>query len=120
MGGSKKCRDNIAEGHQQIGDLLKTDAGKQQLNKMFNLVIMKGDFEVNYVNEFGMGAAYFPAQGNDPLCTQKLCNISKICEFMLTGNESNLQKLVELRKNQADANMLSFKASLPVKGNWAD
>lgn len=47
VGGSKKCRDNIAEGHQQIGDLLKTDAGKQQLNKMFNLVIMKGEIGVN-------------------------------------------------------------------------
>lgn len=116
-----KCRDNIAEGHQQIGMLLETDAGKQELNKMFNLLPAIDDLKINYVNEFGMGAAYFPAQGNDPLCTEKLCNIRKICEFMTSGKKSNIEKLADLRKIQNESKILSFKENnFSVKGNWAD
>ena len=30
----------------------------------------------------GNGVAYFPSQGNDPQCAEKLCNIEKICDLM--------------------------------------
>lgn len=83
--------------------MLKTDKGQASLIKMFELdVTPKTNLHDMFVNNFGMGAAYFPAQGNDPLCTENFCNIKKICEFMVKDNEhvSNLDKIIHIRKVQ--------------------
>jgi hypothetical protein len=84
VGGSQECLDVIVNGHQQVGELLQTPEGISQLSTQFNLCDPHALDDPNNQKVFaGNGVVYLPAQSNDPACTTDLCNIDKICDFLL-------------------------------------
>lgn len=91
VGGSQKCYDVIQKGHAQVAELLQSDSGRRRLETEFNTCGKKGNLDspLNQSLFASMGVAYFPAQGNDPACKGKLCNIEKVCSFLLSADRAH-------------------------------
>jgi len=103
VGGSPACTAAIATGHATIKSMFNTSSGRDQLSKFFH---MPADFFKSPSNQgdfAGNGVAYFPAQGNDPSCTQPGCNIKEICKIMTDSSRgSAVERLAALRSDQLD------------------
>jgi hypothetical protein len=105
VGGSVECKNAIRDAHQAIEDMLRAGGqGVADVEKMFDIpagALQSRDVQREY---FGSGAAYFPAQSNDPTCSEPACNIAKICGIMVDSSiGTDLQRLVVLRKAQNGA-----------------
>merc|ERR1740127_339249 len=88
VGGSAACTAAIRSGHEAVGGLLKTASGRAQLAKLFPKRVRSAQWLEAAANQrtfAGCGAAFFPAQSDDPACTKPACNIRRICEIMLAG-----------------------------------
>lgn len=104
VGGSQECLDTVANGHKQIGDLLQTSEGREQLSDLFDIcggadsIVSKRDQSVFA----GDGVIYIPTQSNDPASTEPLSNIEKICNFLVdeTNGNSDMERLAALSKIQ--------------------
>eukprot|EP01033_Poteriospumella_lacustris_P014875 gene14875-10635_t len=95
VGGSAECLAVIAEGHKAIGELLKSDVGRRELEKKFNICVPRSlDNEKNQEAFAGDGVVYLPVQSNDPACTTANCNIASICQT-LTASEDALKNPVD-------------------------
>ena len=102
VGGSAACRRNIALGHALIGQNLSTAEGRRFLASLFKLPSAEWlENPDNQASFAGNGVAYFPAQGNDPACTQPVCNIRKICEVMTGSDTEVVDLLAKVRQMQA-------------------
>jgi hypothetical protein len=87
IGGSQQCLDVIRQGHEAIGELLKTDEGRRQLEVQFSLCTSGSlDDEGNREQFAGDGVVYIPAQSNDPSCSTPYCDIESICALMVSAN----------------------------------
>jgi serine protease 16 len=100
VGGSDACLAVVVDGHKQIGEKLETAAGRRELESTFNFC-KPGTLEApkNREQFAGDGVVYIPVQSNDPSCTSNLCNIGKICTFLVddnTANVSAMQRLADL------------------------
>ena len=105
VGGSQECADAIANGHVAIGNLMNTDEGRAKLASLFPS-IPSADWLKTKANQrafAGEGVAYFPAQSNDPACTQPSCNIKSICEIMLIKGSDPVKQLAVVAKGQRGA-----------------
>jgi hypothetical protein len=101
VGGSPECRDAIRAGHKMLEDMVKTEKGVSAAEDVLSLPRGSLSKREDQVNILGSGVAYFPAQENDPACTTDVCNIKKICAFMLDSSHGNeLQRLAKLRNVQ--------------------
>jgi len=102
VGGSPACTQAIATGHKEIGSLLQSASGRQELAGLFKLP--SADWLANLDNQkafAGSGVAVFDAQSNDPACKDPACNIASICKVMLNtslGNE--MHRLATVRALQ--------------------
>lgn len=101
VGGSKDCRRAISAGHSTIGQLFQTSQGRERLASLFG---HSADWYKNSLNQAsfaGNGVAYFPAQSNDPACTDPACNIKLICAIMTnTSIGDEVDRLTEVRHQQ--------------------
>lgn len=110
VGGSSECKDAIRTSHKWIEDRFKTKAGIAEVEKKFDVTLKTDDDLISFG---GFGAANFPSQSNDPLCTQPACNIKKICAIMTDGSLGDeVSRLVKLRKVQRGQEMLPLRARL--------
>jgi serine protease 16 len=104
VGGSDACFSVISEGHAQIQKLLATAEGRRQLETDFHVCGRSAlDDAMNQVQFASDGVAYFPAQSNDPSCTDDLCNIAKVCSALLAataGDGSAYSRLIALSRSQ--------------------
>jgi serine protease 16 len=82
VGGSEACRRRIAAAHARAGELARAPEGRAELRRMLELPADALESERSRRDVLGNGAAYFPAQGNDPACIEPACNIAKICAVM--------------------------------------
>jgi len=101
VGGSQLCHDAIKNGHERIGSMLQTSSGQAQLEARFELkkgVLSTHEGQVQFA---GYGVAEFPAQGNDPTCSEPACNIKKICEIMTDNSHGDeVDRLLVVRNSQ--------------------
>jgi len=101
VGGSQFCHDAIKNGHERIGSLMQTSSGRAQLESQFGLrqgLLSTHDGQVQFA---GNGVAEFPAQSNDPTCSEPACSIKKICEIMTdNGHGDEVDRLVVVRNSQ--------------------
>ena len=117
VGGSDTCYSTIAQGHAHIQTLLASSEGRRQLEKDFN-VCGKNSLEnpQNQVMFASDGVVYFPAQSNDPSCKSSLCNIAKICEFLVDNaarsNADAYSRLIDLSSQMSgeSCKMVSHEA----------
>jgi serine protease 16 len=102
VGGSDACYGVISDGHAQIQRMLANAEGRRQLESDFNVCGHSAlDNAMNQVLFASDGVAYFPAQSNDPSCTDDLCNIAKVCVALLGGVEdSAYSRLMALSRAQ--------------------
>ena len=120
VGGSKSCTEAIAKGHAFIGALMNTTDGRAQLAEEFNVHASTLATAAGRRNFAGFGVAAFPAQSNDPSCTDPGCNIKLVCEVMTNttiGNE--VSRLAELRKIQLDSGVLQLSDDSDSEGSNA-
>lgn len=102
VGGSAECLAVVVDGHKQIGELLKTPAGRRELESTFNLCGSGAlENEKNQEQFAGDGVIYIPVQSNDPSCTTSNCNIEKICKTLTSApsTTSAMQRLADYAKS---------------------
>jgi pimeloyl-ACP methyl ester carboxylesterase len=107
IGGSQRCASIVREGHAQVGKLLESVEGRNQLTKMFNICGSNQDIlsdPDNQADWAGNGVVGISAQDNYPACTEPLCNIQKICQFLNATGEDSLNSLASLSKSQFEGN----------------
>jgi len=124
VGGSPACTMAIKKGHQQIGAMFGSPTGRKTLSSLFGNNDSWYEDVSNQRVFAGYGVADFPAQGNDPTCSEGMCNIKRICEAMTNVRiGSEVHRLAAVRKAQAardkrtTANTLALQAT-PAPG-WA-
>ena len=86
VGGSDTCWNIVKQGHEQaktvdpqtLGTMFHVCHPETALINRQNLNLLLGD-----------GLIDIPAQGNDPSCNETLCNIAKLCEFMVTTRQAS-------------------------------
>ncbi|GMH56866.1 hypothetical protein TrRE_jg335 [Triparma retinervis] len=105
VGGTEECLSTVTVGHQQIGEMLETETGRNTLAERFDVCGGGEGLEKDRDREVfaGDGVVYIPAQDNDPSCTGELCNIEKICEFLKgreEGGEEEWEVLARLASKQ--------------------
>lgn len=103
VGGSEACRQVIADGHVEVGEMLNTAAGRRDLENKFNICVPGSlEIEANREQFAGDGVVYLPVQSNDPACAYDFCNIEKICSLMTDESVgSPLDRLITLHKAQS-------------------
>lgn len=104
VGGSPECRNAIREAHAVLEKMLLSKSGIYAAERALGLDRGSLATKDSQRDILGQGAAYFPAQGNEPSCTSPGCNIKKICEVMLDrsiGDE--LARLSAVRNAQQEA-----------------
>ncbi len=108
VGGSAACTEAIATGHATIGTMMNTTAGRESLAKSFvgvtaaSLATYQGQLSFA-----GFGVAAFPAQSNDPTCTDAGCNIDLVCQIMTnTALGDEVARLAHLRSVQVTSGVL--------------
>jgi hypothetical protein len=112
VGGSKECSSAIATGHAAVGKLFTSAQGRETLAKQFHVsaaILATHEGQLGFA---GFGVAQFPAQSNDPACTNAGCNIELICEIMINSSIGDeLARLAHLRSVQVDSGVLQTKKS---------
>ena len=110
VGGSANCTAAIAKGHARLGELMNTTEGRQEIAEAFAGVNAKElGTRAGQRNFAGEGVASFPAQSNDPSCTEAGCNIDLICKIMTdTTVGDEVARLAKLRSTQMDSGVLQL------------
>mmetsp|Transcript_22469 Transcript_22469/g.55875 ORF Transcript_22469/g.55875 Transcript_22469/m.55875 type:complete len:496 (+) Transcript_22469:102-1589(+) len=102
VGGSASCRELIARGHAEIGQMLSRPSGRAALVSLFSKLAHTSpswlEVPANQRAFAGEGVAYFPAQSNDPTCLGYACNIARVCAEMTSQptNASAVERLAAL------------------------
>mmetsp|Transcript_66487 Transcript_66487/g.172487 ORF Transcript_66487/g.172487 Transcript_66487/m.172487 type:complete len:539 (+) Transcript_66487:88-1704(+) len=104
VGGSPACQAAIAQGHKQIGELFGSAAGRTRLASLFGQTAGWYAIKENQVGFAGQGVADFPAQANDPACTDPMCDVRRICAAMVdTATGDEVARLAHVRTAQLSA-----------------
>lgn len=100
VGGSQECRTAIRTGHVWIEERFQK-GDFESVALRFGLSNTSLDTLDQRVAFASTGVANFPAQENDPLCSEAACNIAKVCEVMTNSSLGDeVQRLVTLRDLQ--------------------
>lgn len=88
--GSLQCLDIFRNGHEQLIQMVSDEKQHQELRQVFQLCETT-DLSVQRNAELflGEGVVNVYVQGNDPACTQDLCNIAKICQTLINAKQNN-------------------------------
>jgi hypothetical protein len=105
IGGSQECFEIVKNGHREAEALLEQN--HRQLAEVFQVCNPETAL-TNKDNQnlfLGDGLIELYVQGNDPSCQDELCNIERLCSYMIeTKNSSpgktNLDVLVDVAKVQ--------------------
>ena len=85
VGGSAECLKAVQDAFNELGNRLSCDPASVGEDLMVcNAAETLADRK-NVSQLIDDLTLLFPAQSNDPLCTEDLCNIAKICEHMTTA-----------------------------------
>jgi thymus-specific serine protease len=102
IGGQSECLNFISEGHVDLINTIHLD--RIFVAELFSICDSNAFFHERNVQMFlGDGAINIPSQDNDPNCQEDLCNIEKICDFLLESQDkgvSRIETLASLAKNQ--------------------
>ena len=101
--GSPACAKAIDDGHVEVGELLKTAAGREKLAELFPKQVPRANWLEDPTNQrtfAGCGVASFPAQANHPGCAGGACGVTEICEIMASGNGTPLELLAKVAAAQ--------------------
>ena len=101
VGGSKECRASVEEAFAALGDALHRDYEADALASKFS-TCGGGDALRDRDNQrvlLETLSIIFPAQSNDPSCTQSNCNIEKVCETMIMTPGTTLSRLAALARD---------------------
>lgn len=115
VGGSEMCKNAIRAGHAWVEERFQKADFQAVVDKfgLQNGSLTSLDQRIAFAST---GVADFPAQENDPLCENPVCNIAKVCEVMTNqsfGDE--VDRLVHLRKLQGLGNEHSQKGRLQAQ-----
>eukprot|EP00475_Leptophrys_vorax_P015941 TRINITY_DN22328_c0_g1_i2.p1 TRINITY_DN22328_c0_g1~~TRINITY_DN22328_c0_g1_i2.p1 ORF type:complete len:317 (-),score=63.01 TRINITY_DN22328_c0_g1_i2:51-1001(-) len=101
IGGSERCVSIVRDGHEIVRNMLKSSEGRSSLAELFN-VCGGGkalEDENNQADWAGNGVVYLPIQDNDPTCAEEVCNVEKICKFLMdSASAANGSALIALAK----------------------
>lgn len=115
VGGSAPCNATISEGHAKIGEMLRSAAGRAKLVATFptlrGLPVGWLASPANQVAFAASGVASFPAQSNDPACTERACSVGKICDLLDAAPGTPADKLAALAREQMDSGVLTHAAN---------
>ena len=115
VGGSGACRRRIAEAFRQVGVLLGSIAGREKLTREFRVCAAEALEAVENQRVFVQMLSYFfPVQGNDPACSESLCNIEKLCAAMDKGDDA-YAALVSLAAEQLSGSCVDVNATKEVE-----
>jgi thymus-specific serine protease len=105
IGGSGECFDIVKNGHREAVALLEQNP--KQLAELFHVCDPETALSKleNQKLFLGDGLIELYVQGNDPSCQDELCNIERICSFMIetknsTPGMTNLDVLVDVATAQ--------------------
>jgi len=105
IGGSQECFDIVKNGHREAVALL--DQNRTYLANLFHICDPETALDTieNQHLFLGDGLIQIFVQGNDPSCQEELCNIERLCSYMIENKEtnpdkSNLDILVDVAKAQ--------------------
>ena len=110
VGGSEACTAAIKTGHAKIGQLMNTTTGREEIAAAFHGVNAESlATRAGQRNFAGEGVAQFPAQANDPACTDAGCNIALICSTMTnTTIGDEVARLAAVRNAQLESGVLQL------------
>ena len=107
IGGSPECFEIVKNGHREAVALL--DQNPAHLAELFQICNPETALEKieNQKLFLGDGLIEIYVQGNDPSCDEELCNIERLCSFMIeskaaNSTRSNLDILVDVAMAQRD------------------
>jgi len=101
INGSESCRDAIIDAHQEVGELLASEAGRQRLASLFKISSSALSTAAGRQQFAGCGLAHFPAQINDPMCKGPACGIAQICHIMRNAALGTpMERLSVVRQSQ--------------------
>jgi serine protease 16 len=110
VGGSPACRAAIAKGHEEIGKMFGTSVGNAALASLFGQEPEWYSLLDHQRSFAGQGVAVFPAQSNDPLCGEPMCNIRRICAAMTNASLGDeVHRLAHVRGAQLAARQLQAR-----------
>jgi thymus-specific serine protease len=102
IGGRSECLKIVLDGHEELIDAVETD--RDHVAELFQICSPSKFQDRRNVQVFlGDGVVDIPAQSNDPSCSKELCNLQKVCEFLIASQnegDSAIQSLAKLANEQ--------------------
>jgi hypothetical protein len=121
LGGSSTCYDVFVQGHAQLNHLVMQPDYHGLLATEFQLCDVDSLLDTNNIQIFlGDGVIQWDVQGNDPACTDELCNIAKVCDALVSravqGAEWSalawLSRTMRLQLSETDCLVLDWNETL--------
>jgi thymus-specific serine protease len=109
IGGRPECLNVISDGHKDLINAMELD--RTYVADLFSICDKDAFIQERNVQMFlGDGVVNIPSQDNDPYCEEDLCNIEKICDFLLESQaqgDSQIVSLAMLSKNQQSSDCIT-------------
>jgi serine protease 16 len=118
VGGDAACAASVRAAFAEMGTLLRDADGRRRLEQLFPVCHAADAAKDPLDDDFAAAALteelsyLFPAQSNDPACTEPACNIDAVCAIMRGGRRDEASPLERLARLAAVA--------LPGDGCMAD
>ena len=118
VGGSSSCHDTIDSAFTTLGQMFSKQDQRPAIEEMFNVCTEGSLFDdANCASLSNTLSEIFPAQSNDPLCTDPACNIDLICQDMTNASlGSALQRLAHVTAKVFDGACVDANATADVQG----
>lgn len=102
IGGGSECLKIVLDGHAEL--IHAMDTNHTYVAELFQACNSSTFLEMRNVQVFlGDGVIDIPAQSNDPSCSKPLCNLEKVCDYLVASkNEGNspIESLAHLSNEQ--------------------
>jgi pimeloyl-ACP methyl ester carboxylesterase len=87
IGGRSECLKIVLDGHAELIHTL--DNNHTHVAKMFQACNSSTFLDMRNVQVFlGDGVVDIPAQSNDPSCSEALCNLEKVCDYLVASKNA--------------------------------
>ena len=110
VGGRSECLKIVLDGHAELIDAMEEDY--ERVADLFQLCDSSKFLDKRNVQVFlGDGVVDIPAQGNDQSCTNALCDIEKICNFLVASRDdgdSAMASLANLSNEQQTTSCINI------------
>jgi len=118
VGGSSSCHDTIDSAFTTLGQMFSKRDQRPAIEEMFNVCTEGSLFDdANCASLSNTLSEIFPAQSNDPLCTDPACNIDLICQDMTNASlGSALQRLAHVTAKVFDGACVDANATADIQG----